>query len=115
MCLPADPDGGWRQLVEDFSVNGYVVCEDHDLILRLPQCVTPLEIFVEVKAPSAAGNTDAERLIDASSVQAILRREETPRSNLEWDEYPEPLWDPLKSEVRQLVREYFEQADADSD
>jgi len=48
-------------------------------------------------------------------VQAFLCSEEAPRGNLEWDEYPEPLWDPLESEVELLVREYFEQADADSD
>ena len=29
----------------------------------------------------------------------------------EWEEYPEPLWDPLKSEAQLLVREYFEEAD----
>ncbi len=30
----------------------------------------------------------------------------------EWDEYPEPLWDPLRSEVQLLVIDYFARADA---
>jgi len=34
-------------------------------------------------------------------------------SDFEWDEYPGPLWDSLEIEVELLVKEYFEQADAD--
>ena len=29
----------------------------------------------------------------------------------EWDEYPEPLWDPVRAEASLLVKEYFAQAD----
>lgn len=35
----------------------------------------------------------------------------TTEPELEWDEYPEPLWDPLRSEVQLLVKDYFERAD----
>jgi hypothetical protein len=31
----------------------------------------------------------------------------------EWEEYEEPLWDPMRAEVRSMVREFYEQADAD--
>lgn len=37
----------------------------------------------------------------------------TTEPELERDEYPEPLWDPIASEVRLLIREYFAEADAE--
>ena len=38
-----------------------------------------------------------------------------PAGEDEWEEYEEPIWDPVKHKVHLAVREYFEQADADSD
>ena len=37
-----------------------------------------------------------------------------PEPEPEWEEYPEPLFDPLEFEVSLLVKEYFEQADAEA-
>ena len=31
----------------------------------------------------------------------------------EWEKYPEPLFDPARSEVRLLLKEYFDKADAE--
>lgn len=46
------------------------------------------------------------------SVDRILR-EQRLTDESEWEEYEEPLWDPMRAEVRSMVREFYEQADAD--
>ena len=43
-----------------------------------------------------------------------MRNQEPETPQYEWDEYPEPLWNPARAEVRLLVREYFERADAET-
>jgi len=46
------------------------------------------------------------------SVDRILREQRLTEES-EWEEYEEPLWDPMRAEVRSMVREFYEQADAD--
>lgn len=49
------------------------------------------------------------------SVNRILG-EQRPTDESEWEEYEEPLWDPMRAEVSSMVREFYEQyASAPSD
>jgi len=87
---------------------------ERDTVFLIISPVSLVEVLTEVRTVSLEGSTDTDTLIERSDLEAFLSKSHID-SVYEWDEYPEPLWDPLKSEIRLLVREYFEQADADSD
>ncbi len=116
--LPADAFCGvtppLTQRADDLTVARCRSCEGHDVVYYVGYPIAPVEVFVEIRASSVAGSADTDRLIDRRELEAFLPEDGTD-TEYEWDEYPEPLWDPLKSEVRLLIREYFEQADADTD
>ena len=38
----------------------------------------------------------------------------TAEADHEWDEYPEPLCDPVRSEVQLAIQKYFERADTEN-
>jgi hypothetical protein len=93
---------------------GYQLSEHCDSVfLRVPP-VARAAIFTELRPLSGEGGADTANLVEGRELEAFLS-EGLGDWQREWDEYPEPLWDPLKSEVELLVRDYFEQADADTD
>ena len=75
--------------------------------VSLGEIVSEVELYVST-------DPDSTRPLDASLVAELqLAKPDLLHTN-EWEDYDEPLWDEAKSEVRLLVREYFEQADAHS-
>ena len=68
---------------------------------------------VEVSASQGIKGTTVP--LNWSEMQTRLPGQDITNEEDEWEVYDEPIWDPLKSEVRLLVKEYFEQADADSE
>jgi len=116
MYLPAAPTcGSFIVLidnVEDLLGAGYQLSQECDVFTVAP--TTRFQILTEVRTAPTDDSADTAGLFDERDLEA-LRSEEHADAEHEWDEYPEPLWDPLESEVELLVREYFEQADADSD
>ena len=118
MYLPAAPASGAFMIVsdnfEDLLAAGYQLWQECDMVLFTIAPTTGFQILTEVRTASTEDTADTARLFDQRDLEA-LRSEEQADAKYEWDEYPEPLWDPLKSEVQLLVRQYFEQADADSD
>ena len=119
MSLPpaviCSPGGASSPSAQDLWATGYQLYQSSHTLFLVRQRTTPIESFLQCTGSSVSGSTDTGYLIDAAQVEAFLRRQEVARRRYEWDDYPEPLWDPLKSEVQLLVREYFEQADADTD
>jgi len=90
------------------------VCEELQSVQLAPQDVSAFDIYLDVETCVLPDDdVDSTRPLDASQLWTFVseQRDEA----FEWEHYPEPLWDPVRSEVRLLIREYFAQADADSE
>ncbi len=98
---------------DELAAAGYRLPEDCDRVI-LTLDVPLSKISVEAWILLSEGHANTDRLIDQSELNA-LQAEACIGTEYEWDTYPEPLWDPLESEVELLVTEYFERADADTD
>ncbi len=116
--LPPIATCGWSTFLidkaDELTAGGYRLPEDCDRASLTIKAVPLLKILVERTISSHESHADTDRLIDRSDLDA-LSTEGYIDTEYEWDTYPEPLWDPLKSEVQLLVTEYFERADADTD
>ncbi len=78
--------------------------------------VSPFDVMLEVQMPGHTYEDDASWPFDETQVRAILSAQQPkPEDRDSWEEYEEPLWDPSRSEVHSLVKDYFEQPDADSE
>ncbi len=116
--LPPIATCGWGAFLIDkadkLAAGGYRLPEECDRATLTMRAVPLSKILMEGKIWSCEGHAGTDRLIDRNELDA-LPIEGRIDTEYEWDTYPEPLWDPLESEVELLVTEYFERADADTD
>ena len=108
-AVACGPNTAIIERADDWAAAGYQMWEHCNWVSLRIQGITPFEIL-----GSSEGGANTARVIEPSELQP-LPTQRCDETEYEWDEYPEPLWDPLKSEVRLLVKEYFERADADTD
>jgi len=81
------------------------------------QHAEPIEIWFEVEGPGFLGDLSTTRPMFAKDEIEMFLHLTSPTptcEEYEWEDYGEPLWNSVKSEVRLLVQEYVEEADADS-
>lgn len=69
--------------------------------------ITQFGILFEIEKLAEPGNTGTDSVFDWMTLKALFVK-----PSVEWEEYGEPLWSPVKSEARSLVKKFFEQADA---
>ncbi len=116
--LPPIATCGWGTFLidkaDELMAGGYRLPEDCDRASLTIKAVPLSKILVERKTSAYESHAGTDRLIDRSELDAFPI-EGYIATEYEWDTYPEPLWDPLRSEVQLLVTDYFERADADTD
>jgi hypothetical protein len=91
------------------------IIEGMEALQLATKSLAPVEVLLAVEAPGPFDDPVTTRPLDFAKVLAYLTGEQVPHERNQWEDYEEPIWDPIWSTVRLLVREYFEQADADSD
>jgi hypothetical protein len=97
------------------AVTYWLLFEGTEALQLAMRSLRPVEVLLEVETPGPFDDPGTTRPLDAEKLRAYLKREQVAHERNEWEDYEEPLWDPIRSKVRLLVRGYFEQADADSD
>jgi len=77
--------------------------------------VTPLEVILEVQTPMPPDDAETTEPLNRELVRELIAGQQAPKEDDDLWEEDEPLWDPVRSHVYSLVKEYFERADADSE
>ena len=105
--------GAGAMLGATWGKGRYAARNDIGAIQLAAKEAEPFQVILESQTPVPPDDSDTTRPLEVSHLMEFISEQRSVDEESDWEEYGEPLWDPIATEVALLVKDYFERADAD--